>query len=435
MVRYAYFSKEGVYVKYLWRGMLAAAVLLVTGCGSLEDPNAGIVGSGEKVIGLSAEQVKKGLIEKGLVDESTTVYGYDAYKITYTTTDEEGEPVEASGLMTVPTGMPEAVTEQIGFSIVSDDHGTIFADREAPTFKAEHTNTEVDTPIIFSALAGFVTLQPDYIGFGDSSEHYHPYLLKKSLANATVDFIKAAKKFAEDNGIRLNGQLFVTGYSEGGYAAMAALQKIEKEGELHVTMAAPMAGPYAMSGMAIKVLEAPQIGVPSFMANVGYAYALASNKEVDIVINAPYASQLENLLGGDYNRTQIDGELTHKTTGESGLFRQDFVNSFFQGAITGQPDWFLGALLQNDVYRWKATTPIRLVQCMGDDVVPFAMSQIAEGNMTEMGTSDISIVPVEIAITKNPNTPLRLGHGECGAAAYKVAAGLFAKERNANIGY
>lgn len=66
MVRYAYFSKEGVYVKYLWRGMLAAAVLLVTGCGSLEDPNAGIVGSGEKVIGLSAEQVKKGLIEKGL---------------------------------------------------------------------------------------------------------------------------------------------------------------------------------------------------------------------------------------------------------------------------------------------------------------------------------------------------------------------------------
>ena len=37
------------------------------------------------------------------------VYGYKAYKIPYTTTDEEGNSVKVSGLMVVPTGVPEAM--------------------------------------------------------------------------------------------------------------------------------------------------------------------------------------------------------------------------------------------------------------------------------------------------------------------------------------
>lgn len=426
-------------MKYLYRSILAAVVLFVTGCGDLAQPDNPKVDGGEVVVDFSPELMKKTLIEAGAVDENTTVFGYTAYQIPYTTTDEDGMEVAVSGLMVVPSGLPDVVTQQIGLSLVSDDHGTIFANDEAPGVIGEKTSAPDGSAIILTALAGFVTLQPDYIGFGDSSEHYHPYLLKKSLANATVDFIRAAREFAAKNSIKLNGQLFLTGYSEGGYAALATLEKIEKENlltEMPVTIAAPMAGPYAMSGMAIEVLKTTQIGVPSFMADVGYAYALAGNKEVDTVINAPYASQLENLLGGDYNRTQIDQALTHATTGDDGLFRQDFVNQFLHGAATGQPDWFLGALLQNDVYRWKATTPIRLVQCMGDDVVPFTMSQITEGNMTEAGTANIAIVPVEpIMQQADPSFSSSLGHAECGKYAYGVTAKIFGAARAAVFHY
>ena len=122
--------------------------------------------------------------------------------------------------------------------------------------------------------------------------------MKNSLAESTVDFINAAKKFAQENSIHLNGQLFLTGYSEGGYAAMASLQKIENEGELQVTMAAPMAGPYIMDGLAQQVLSQPQLSVPSFMANIGYAYAKAYDEDIASVINEPYASKLDSLFDG-----------------------------------------------------------------------------------------------------------------------------------------
>jgi len=420
-------------MKHLSKLVLAVSVLFFVGCGSdLDQPVNEQVSNGEVVVDLDGESIKGSLIAAGTpgIDETTTVYGYKAYKIPYTTTDEEGNSVKVSGLMVVPTGVPDAV-KQIGFSVVSDDHGTIFANAEAPTVIAEGTSAPAGSSVILTSLFAFVTLQPDYIGFGDSSDHYHPFILKKSLASATVDFIKAAKKFAADNDINLNGQLFLTGYSEGGYAAMATLEQIEQEGELQVTMAAPMAGPYAVDLMAQGVLSEPQLSVPSFMANVAYAYANAYSEDVSNVINEPYASSLETLFDGTKTRAEIDPELTRVTSGPHGLFRPDFVQSFF----SDPSNWFKIAVHENDVYQWGPKTSVRLIHCIGDDVIPFDISKLTVGTMKGMRALDVEIVPVEIALTEDPLTQLRYGHAECASYAYGIAAHLFAAERKTERGY
>jgi len=418
-------------MRRLLKGLLLSSTLLIVGCGSLDQPDNPQVVGGDIVVNFDKELMQKTLISKGYADENTTVFGYTAYKIPYKTTDEKGVEVTVSGLMVVPTGLSKGgKAEQVGLSLVSDDHGTIFANYEAPTIAAETSGAPAGSAIILTALAGFVTLQPDYIGFG-SSDAPHPFVLKKSLANATVDFIIAARKFATDNSIKLNGQLFLTGYSEGGYAALATLQKIEAEGNLTVTMAAPMAGPYAMNEMAMGVLSEPTLTVPSFMANVGYAYADAYSKELTSIINEPYASKLENLFNGDYNRTQIDVELTYDTTGDSGLFAPSIVADFF----TNPDNWFKKAVIENNVHTWGPQTPVRLVHCIGDDVIPYAISLLAEGTMVYLGAVDTSIVPVEVAVTGDPATALRYGHAECGPVAYSVTAKIFGQIRYQTMGY
>lgn len=419
-------------MKFDIRSIVVATVVLLTGCGDLEQPDNPAVDGGEVVVSFSPELMKKTLIKAGVVDENRTVFGYTAYKIPYMTTDEEDRPVKASGLMVIPTGLPAVVTEQIGLSMVSDDHGTIFANNEAPGVIGAKTNAPSGSAVIMTALAGFVTLQPDYIGFGDSSDHYHPFILKKSLANATVDFIKASKAFATKNNIKLNGQLFLTGYSEGGYAAMATLQKIENEGELQVTMAIPMAGPYALKEMSMGVLSQEALSVPSFMANVGYAYAKAYEQELSSVINEPYASKLDDLFNGTLTRVDIDPHLTTKTTGEDGLFNPIFINDFFNNS---QNNWFMQAVTENSVSTWAPQTTVKLVHCQGDDVIPFGISQLTKGTMDAYGAADVSIVPVEAAITGDAQTQLRLGHGECGKYAYSVAAQIFAATRAAVYHY
>src|SRR5690606_21601138 len=46
-----------------------------------------------------------------------------------------------------------------------------------------------------------------------------------------------------------NQQLFLTGYSEGGYVAMATHRAMQAAG-MHVTASAPMSGPYALAAFA-----------------------------------------------------------------------------------------------------------------------------------------------------------------------------------------
>ena len=416
-------------MKIVTRGILAVSVLFFVACGDLDQPANEQVAGGEVLVDLDGASIRGSLIEAGTpgVDESTTVYGYKAYKIPYTTTDEEGNSVAVSGLMVIPTGVPEAV-KQLGFSVVSDDHGTIFANAEAPTVVAANTSAPAGSSVILTSLFAFVTLQPDYIGFGDSNDHYHPFVLKKSLANTTIDFIKAAKQFAADNAINLNGQLFLTGYSEGGYAAMAALEQIEQEGELQVTMAAPMSGPYAVDPMAQGVLSQASIPVPSFMANIAYAYSYAYSEDVSNVVNEPYASKLEDLFDGSKTRPEIDPELTTVTLD---LFNASFVNDFF----TNPDNWFKKAVQENDVFKWVPKTAVRLVHCLGDDVIPYAISEATAGTMIGMGATNVALVPVEVAVTQDPATTLRYGHSDCGPVAYGVAATMFGEVRKATVGY
>jgi len=409
--------------------VLSVTALFFVGCGDLNQPENEQAIGGKVVVDLDGENIKNSLIAAKTpgVDVNTTVYGYKAYKIPYNTTDEEGNTVAVSGLMVIPKGLPNALVSAKGLSMVSDDHGTIFANADAPVVTAGTNNAPNGSPVLLTSLFGFVTLQPDYIGFGDSSEHYHPFVLKKSLANATVDFIIAAKKFALDNKINLNGQLFLTGYSEGGYAAMATLQKIEQEGNLHVTLAAPMAGPYALEAMAMKVLDSPTLSVPSFMADVGYAYAVAYEEDVASVINEPYASKLEGLLDGTKTRPEIDAELTTVTTGTSGLFNPQFVNNFF----TDSNYWFKKATQENDLHNWVPQTAVRLVHCKGDNVIPYKISELTQGTMTALGATDVTLVPVEETL----GLESLIGHSNCAQLGYGVTGRMFAKKRKETVGY
>jgi alpha/beta superfamily hydrolase len=317
-----------------------------------------------------------------------------------------------------------------GLAMVVDCHGTIFSNNEAPSVAIENSASAKGAGVIFSSLAGFITLQPDYIGFGDSNDHYHPYLLKKSSANAVVDFTKAAIKFAKDNNIPMasNKGIYLTGYSQGGAVVLASLNKFQQEG-MQVNIATPMDGPYLLDPIAQGVLSQDKLGVPSFMAAVAYSYTKAYNKDTKELIQEPYASKLPTLFNGSLTREEIDKQLTHKVKGDGGLFTDEIAQNYVGS-------WFQLRLKQNSVVDFTPTTHVELLHCLGDDVIPYG---IAEGTKdvfeNVLNAPSIGLTPVEIAITKNPNTELRLGHADCALPAYKVSAFLFSRARKQVLGY
>ena len=163
------------------------------------------------------------------------------------------------------------------------------------------------------------------------------------------------------------------------------------------------------------------------MANFAYAYAKAYDREVSTVLNEPYASKLPTLIDGSKRRELIDPELSYDTTGATGLFNPTFVNNFFQYSNF----WFREAVVENSVSDWSPNTPVRLLHCQGDDVIPYAISQITEAKMQGMGAKDVKLIPVEKELRLDHNVT----HGECGEYAYKLAIRIFSKIREEKFGY
>jgi len=164
-------------------------------------------------------------------------YDVTSYRLTYMTTDKNGMPVKASGLVSVPI-KPVVVASPV----LSYQHATTFHDDQAPSRKVE----AVEPPLVLASL-GYIVVSPDYVGFGASKGVEHPYLTATPAARAVIDMLAAAQKWRLREGVADNGQLFLAGYSEGGYATMAAHRVIQQEGGALATQlqaAVPGSGPY-----------------------------------------------------------------------------------------------------------------------------------------------------------------------------------------------
>ena len=134
------------------------------------------------------------------------------YKMVYNTVDALGQPTIASGAFLAPSNTP--CTD---FPMLVYHHGTSLRKIDVPS------NDVGETLIgrVFGA-GGYFVLMPDYIGMGESPG-LHPYCHGESEATATRDMIRAAREFIADSLNMIdNGELFLTGYSQGGHAAMAS---------------------------------------------------------------------------------------------------------------------------------------------------------------------------------------------------------------------
>ena len=306
------------------------------------------------------------------------IYSVRVYKIVYKTIDPKGELIEASGSVYIPVG-------QDNLSILSAHHGT----------KTKRTSVGSVNPLeapegILAGTLGYYGVEPDYLGFG-SSEILHPYIHAKSSATCVIDFIRAAKKFAEQNSIQLNGQLFLAGYSEGGFVTMAAHKEIETNysGEFTVTASAPMAGSYDMNLTVHTIIEQEVYNEPSFLAflMVSYNDVYGWNRLSDI-FQSSYSSIVLGLYDGSKTTDEINGFLTNKV---SELFKPEFISNF----LAGNDAQFNSALDENTLLDWSPSAPIRLFHGTADEYVPYQNSVEAQQTLTANGGTSIELIPIE----------------------------------------
>jgi hypothetical protein len=106
---------------------------------------------------------------------------------------------------------------------------------------------------------GFAVAMPDQPGMGGDAQARHPFCHRKSLAYATLDAVPALQRvvledpFLQQRNYGWDGRLYLMGYSEGAYTALASVMELETHPDLPLGPftfmgSACMAGPFDLSG-------------------------------------------------------------------------------------------------------------------------------------------------------------------------------------------
>ncbi|MFX5464662.1 lipase family protein, partial [Acinetobacter baumannii] len=74
---------------------------------------------------------------------------------------------------------------------------------------------------------GFIVVASNYAGYDTSALPYHPYLNADQQASDMVDSLRAARKAFPAIGAQDSGKLVISGYSQGGYVAMATQRAMQ----------------------------------------------------------------------------------------------------------------------------------------------------------------------------------------------------------------
>jgi hypothetical protein len=331
----------------------------------------------ELITSLSAGQLATTAAAFGIPSESFSAdYDVNMYRVTYDMPYLE-DTVEVSGALFVPQGFDDPC----GLPIHVYMHGTIFKRTDAPSFMS----IEGTFGGLMSTL-GQLVLMPDYVGLG-TSELMHPYVHARSESDAGYFLMKAASTLSEELGYSLNGQNFISGYSQGGHAAMALARDLATTSygdDFPLTAAVPGSGPYDISGTQFPLtFESATYSNPAYLAyNVlGWnSYYGTLYTELSEIFQEPYATTLPPLFDGTNDAATINNACpaTLEELMQPGLIDE----------ILADPTHpFIVAAQDNDVYQWVPEVPVEMYYCTQDEQVFYQNALTADTWMTENGST------------------------------------------------
>ena len=312
-------------------------------------------------------------------------YDIKAYKIVYTTKNTDGTDIQASGALIIPN-TADAI------AMISQQHGTIRNDNSAPS-NYQNASEAYTIASIFGSN-GYIIACPDYIGYGTSKSLPHPYEHRESLAQTSLDMIRASAEFVNQNSINWNKKLMITGYSQGGFATMSLQKKIEEEfpKEFNLVASSCGAGAYNKTEFMKRLINTKSLGVAQYnqlyiWVTQTYNTVYKLNRPMNTFFKEPYLTDIQT--NGINANVNVSLDIA-------------FNDTFKKGIMDGTDTPFLNAVKDNDIFDWAPKTETQLYHGNADPLVGYFNSETAlkamkakGGNVTlttiDGGTHDSSI--------------------------------------------
>jgi Secretory lipase len=378
--------------------------------------------------------------------------GVTFHYMQYNTVGGANEVTNGSAGIMVPSGSDPACSGPRPVLLYA--HGTTV---EKNYNFASPANSETALIAAMYAAQGWIVVGPSYVGYESSNLPYHPYLNAEAQSNDMIDAMRAARKAFPNIGASASDKLFLSGYSQGGYVAMAtakAMQSPTYSGEFKVTALGGMSGPYSM----VKTLQTVFAGGVNAGATVfspliftswqkAYGNIYASTSDV---YEAPYATGIETLLPNPtltFNTLFTTGKLPTKLfatgalvtgnpsldalfaagVGTPNLIKQSYRQAVIAGGATHP---VAVAAAKNDLTGWTPSRPTAMCMGAADPTVFASNTSDAATAFGSRGVGAlIKVFNVEDAASVGPQLAGAFAAAKAATAADPNAPGANAAEK------
>lgn len=350
------------------------------------------------------------------------------YTAKYHTVGSASEDTDASTAIMVPSGTDPAC--QGNRPVLLYAHGTAVL---KSTNMANLAATEPRLVAAIFAAQGYIVVAPNYAGYTGSSLAYHGYLDATQQSSDMIDALRAARLSFAGVGAHDSGRLVLSGYSQGGYVALATQRAMQTgyAGEFKVTAAAPLSGPYALTQFGDAIFGgAPTMGSSAFLPlliNAGQRANAGLYASLGDIYEPKYASGIDTLFPGTLSiGALVDaGKLPNdvlfakdslpQTAGYGAMFGADHLiktsyrdtyladlaahpcNASSANPLNCAPSHLLRKwLLKNDLRNYVPEVPLLLCGGGNDPLVPFTNTDLAAAYFQAQGKPASTLKVVDL---------------------------------------
>ncbi len=442
--------------------LVAALLVILTGCGGSPANQGSVDTSAERgallrnsptrLLSLDVAGVGTQLKKIGsplLLVAGAPKCGIDFHHVEYNTVGAAGEPTTASAALLVPSGADPACGGKR--PVVLYGHGSSFQRKLNMADISDFSNEgagRVSSPAAMYAAQGYIVIAPNYAGYDTSRLSYHPHHIADQQSKDMIDALSAARTALArlPHPVGENGKLFITGYSEGGYVAMATHRAMQAAG-INVTASAPQSGSYAES-ISYEALGArgalDDLGAFSLQTQLqlvmqitawqkayGNLYAVPSE-----IYSGAYGSAMEALLptnmatstlvaNGIFPKYFLSNDMPNYaglTAAQKGYFgtpAQSLMNASYLSRVLADiaanpcpvtspvaplacapANAMRAARLKNDLRTWAPSAPMLMCGGNGDPEVSFENARLTQAYFQAHGSA-AQLLDVDSPVTEN----------------------------------
>lgn len=311
-----------------------------------------------KASSVIVNQIVQNLLDFGNMKSAIELSGV------YESVDIDGNPITLSGKVILPAKGPIK-----RYILVS--HYTIASNAEAPSniFSLEGVLVKL----------GYALIIPDYLGYGVTADHIHPYLVMDITARNVLDMYLAVVPFMKEAGCMPEYEdIYLMGYSQGGATTMAVQHLIEQQyaDEIKIRRVFAGGGPYDVKATYDQFVETNYSSYPCAVPIMMQGMVVGNKLNLDIKqMMAPfiYENLDEWVNSKRYSTNQINAligtNVTSKLLTKKGMDRTSKEVSELYKAMTDN------SILS---YSWTPKAPVFIMHSIDDDVVPYENATLAK---------------------------------------------------------